>query len=97
MNVKSDSLGLSYLINAYQTRGHEIANLDPLNINSQRSDGNGKFNRSGSGSDNPMELDYKFHGFNENDLDRKLNLLGTASGGNTGFLEVCMYVCMLYV
>ena len=28
--VKSDSLGLAYLIKAYQSRGHEAANLDPF-------------------------------------------------------------------
>jgi len=75
-NLKSDSLGLSYLINAYQTRGHEMAALDPLNIHSFRAAGGAP------------ELDYQFHGFSEADLDRKLNLLGTSSGGNTGFLDI---------
>jgi len=59
----SDSLALSYLIHAYQVRGHEMANLDPLGIHSFR-------------SDTPPELDYKFHGFKDEDLDRQLNLLG---------------------
>lgn len=44
--LPSDSLGLSYLIRAYQMRGHEIANLDPLGINGFR-DAKG-----------PPELDY---------------------------------------
>lgn len=73
--IVSDSLGLSYLIRAYQDRGHEMANLDPLNIHAFR-------------KDTPQELDYKYHGFTDADLDRKLNLLGTSSGGNTGFLDI---------
>lgn len=71
----SDSLGLSYLIRAYQDRGHEIANLDPLGVHAFR-------------RDVPQELDYKYHGFTDADLDRKLNLLGTSSGGNVGFLDI---------
>lgn len=73
--IASDSLGLSYLIRAYQCRGHEIANLDPLGINAFRRDA-------------PPELDYKYHGFKDEDLDRTLNLLGTSTGGNTGFLDI---------
>jgi len=75
--AKSDSLGLSYLIHAYQVRGHELANLDPLGIHGFRNPGG-----------SPPELDYKFHGFKDEDLDRQLNLLGTSSGGNTGFLDI---------
>ena len=74
--VASDSLGLSYLINAYQVRGHELANLDPLGIHSYRS------------VEAPPELDYKHHGFTDADLDRPLNLLGKTSGGNAGFLDI---------
>jgi len=74
---KSDSLGLSYLIKAYQTNGHLAAQLDPLGIHAER---------DGAGA--PVELDPKFHGFEEKDLDRKLNLLGTSSGGHSGFLDV---------
>jgi 2-oxoglutarate dehydrogenase E1 component len=76
--VASDSLGLSYLIHAYQVRGHEMANLDPLGIHSFRT----------AGPAGPPELDYKFHGFKDEDLDRQLNLLGTSSGGHVGFLDV---------
>ena len=75
--LASDSLGLSYLINAYQVRGHEMAKLDPLDLHAYRS-------KTGP----PPELDYKFHGFKESDLDRTLNLLGTSTGGNTGFLDI---------
>ena len=75
--VVSDSLGLSYLIHAYQVRGHEMANLDPLGLHSFR-------NKGGA----PPELDYKFHGFKDADLDRQLNLLGNSSGGNVGFLDI---------
>lgn len=72
----SDSLGISYLIRAYQVRGHEAANLDPLGLHSFRSEVT------------LPELDFKYHGFQESDLDRPLNMLGNATGGNTGFLEV---------
>lgn len=72
----SDSLGLSYLINAYQVRGHELANLDPLGIHGYRT------------KESPPELDYKYHGFRDEDLDRPLNLLGKTSGGNAGFLDI---------
>jgi 2-oxoglutarate dehydrogenase E1 component len=71
----SDSLGASYLIRAYQVRGHEIANLDPLGIHAFR-------NSAGP----PAELDYRYHGFTEADLDRKLNL-GGSTGGHTGFID----------
>lgn len=73
--LASDSLGISYLIRAYQDRGHEAAELDPLGIHGFR-------------RDIPEELDYKYHGFTDADLDRKLNLLGTSSGGNVGFLDI---------
>lgn len=73
----SDSLGVSYLIKAFQVRGHEVANLDPLGIHSFRD-----FNSA------PKELDYKYHGFKDSDLDRRMNLLGTSSGGNVGFLDI---------
>lgn len=72
----SDSLGISYLIRAYQVRGHEAANLDPLGLHAFRS------------ITTPPELDYTYHGFQENDLDRQLNMLGNSTGGNTGFLEI---------
>lgn len=73
----SDSLGISYLIRAYQQNGHEMANLDPLGINSFRDNVNGC-----------PSLDYRYHGFKESDLDRPLNLLGGSSGGNKGFLDL---------
>ena len=76
-SLVSDSLGLSYLIRAYQVRGHEVANLDPLGLHTYR-----------SGREVPAELDYKYHGFSDADLDRKLNFLGTSTGGNTGYLEI---------
>jgi 2-oxoglutarate dehydrogenase E1 component len=73
----SDSLGISYLIRAYQQNGHEMANLCPLGINSFRDNVNGC-----------PSLDYRYHGFVEADLDRPLNLLGGSSGGNKGFLDL---------
>ena len=63
----SDSLGISYLVRAYQVRGHEAANLDPLGLHAFRS------------ITTPPELDYTYHGFQENDLDRQLNMLGNST------------------
>lgn len=77
MPMASDSLGVSYLIRAYQINGHQMANLDPLGIHAHR-----------DSIDGPADLDYKYHGFKESDLDRPLNLLGVSSGGNTGFLNL---------
>ena len=74
----SDSLAIAYLIRAYQFRGHEVANLDPLKLYSYRS------MKSPSAE---ADLDYKNYGFTEADLDRKLNLLDGTSVGFTGFLE----------
>jgi 2-oxoglutarate dehydrogenase E1 component len=71
----SDSLAVSYLIRAYQVRGHEVADLDPLRIYGYRS------------PVPPAELDYKYHGFTDADLDRVLNLSSTTTGGHTGFLQ----------
>jgi 2-oxoglutarate dehydrogenase E1 component len=71
----SDSLGLAHLIRSYQVHGHEAASLDPLHINAFRP------------AMDPAQLDYKLHGFTDADLDRKLNLLGRSSGGNTGYLD----------
>jgi 2-oxoglutarate dehydrogenase E1 component len=74
--VHSDSLGVSYLIRAYQARGHELADLDPLGMHAFRD------------KNPPPELDYKHHGFKDEDLDRQLNMLGKSTGGNTGYLQI---------
>ena len=50
------------LIRAYRTRGHQQANLDPLNLSKNPSH---------------PELDYTYHGFTEADLDREILLDGT--------------------
>lgn len=71
--ITSDSLNVSYLIRAYQVRGFEVSRIDPLNLNNSTS--------------RPPELDYKYHGFTEADLKRKLDLSSASSGGNTGFLQ----------
>ena len=58
-------------------RGHEVANLDPLGIHAFR-------DKAGA----PAELDFRSHGFREEDLDRQLNFLSPATGGNVGFLDI---------
>ncbi|RLN90840.1 hypothetical protein BBJ28_00016069, partial [Nothophytophthora sp. Chile5] len=75
---QNDALGLSYLIRAYQVRGHEAANLDPLGLQER--------------PDLP-ELDIKMYGFSEKDLDRVVDIpknlcvLVSVSSGVSGFLE----------
>lgn len=53
--AQNDALGLSYLIRAYQVRGHEAANLDPLGLQERPA---------------LPELDIQMYGFTEKDLDR---------------------------
>jgi 2-oxoglutarate dehydrogenase E1 component len=82
----SDSLGVAHLIRAYQVNGHLAANLDPLATHSPETfpyrppavDKDGLY---------PAELTVEYHGFDQNDLDRSLRLLGRSSGGNSGYLE----------
>ena len=54
-----DALALSYLIRAFQVRGHEIADLDPLGLHPRP---------------DIRELNYEYYGFTEKDLDRQLVL-----------------------
>ncbi|DAZ93464.1 TPA: hypothetical protein N0F65_006523 [Lagenidium giganteum] len=68
----NDALGLSYLIRAYQVRGHEVANLDPLGLQ-QRPE--------------LPELDIQMYGFTPADLDRVITIPKNFSSGVSGFLE----------
>ncbi|CAE8687948.1 unnamed protein product, partial [Polarella glacialis] len=74
-----DPVGLKHLIRAFQVRGHENANLDPLAQHQWRSE------------KNLPELTAKFHGFSEADLAIKVsagNMLWRGStGGTVGFLS----------
>uniref|UniRef100_A0A915EQU5 2-oxoglutarate dehydrogenase, mitochondrial n=1 Tax=Ditylenchus dipsaci TaxID=166011 RepID=A0A915EQU5_9BILA len=58
-----DHLKIQLLIRSYQTRGHNIADLDPLGINSADLD-----------DTIPRELELDFYGFSESDLDREFVL-----------------------
>lgn len=81
VEAKSDSLGVSHLIRAYQTNGHQAAQLDPLGLHTKES-----FPHRPAGG--PPELEASYHGFDPNtDLDRELVFKGTSSGGAKGFLE----------
>mmetsp|Transcript_57119 Transcript_57119/g.122876 ORF Transcript_57119/g.122876 Transcript_57119/m.122876 type:complete len:1087 (+) Transcript_57119:110-3370(+) len=81
-----DPIGLKYLIRAFQVRGHEAANLDPLGQHQWRTD------RAEPGRARRIpELTPEFHGFTEQDLDQVVtdgNMLWRGStGGNVGFLS----------
>jgi 2-oxoglutarate dehydrogenase E1 component len=67
----TEQLSLSHLIRAYQVRGHEVAQLDPLGLR----------NKSHTSM---QELDYKTYGFKESDLNRSFDLSGIE--GIAGFL-----------
>ncbi|OQS07064.1 2-oxoglutarate dehydrogenase E1 component [Thraustotheca clavata] len=66
------ALGLSYLIRAYQSRGHEMANLDPLGLQNRPV---------------LPELDIKMYGFTDADLDKTITIPKNFASGVTGFLE----------
>uniref|UniRef100_A0A915DTG7 2-oxoglutarate dehydrogenase, mitochondrial n=1 Tax=Ditylenchus dipsaci TaxID=166011 RepID=A0A915DTG7_9BILA len=66
-----DHLRVKLLIRSYQTRGHNIADLDPLVINSADMD-----------DTIPRELELDFYGFTESDLDREFVLLPTTFIGD---------------
>ncbi|KAG0305293.1 2-oxoglutarate dehydrogenase E1 component [Dissophora globulifera] len=55
-----DHLKIQLLVRAYQVRGHHVARLDPLGIN--------------SGDISARELDITHYGFSEKDLDRTFSL-----------------------
>lgn len=76
--INEDLVAVANLVLAYQRRGHEIAKLDPLNLNQWREQ-RGFFEK-------PGELSPSFHGLNDQDLDRELNLSGTM-GQTGGFLS----------
>ncbi|RQM23107.1 hypothetical protein B5M09_007861 [Aphanomyces astaci] len=75
VNASTDinhALGLSYLIRAYQSRGHEVAKLDPLGLDVRPS---------------LPELDISMYGFTEADLDKTISIPKNFASGVTGFLE----------
>ncbi|VDM38709.1 unnamed protein product [Toxocara canis] len=68
----TDHLKVQLLIRSYQTRGHNIADLDPLGINSADLD-----------DTIPPELEPQFYGLTEQDLDREFILpMSTFIGGD---------------
>jgi 2-oxoglutarate dehydrogenase E1 component len=64
MRQAQDSINALALVRAYRTRGHQLADLDPL-----------KLSRNSS----HPELDITYHGFTEADMDRQI-LLGGVMG-----------------
>ncbi|MDX2143222.1 MAG: 2-oxoglutarate dehydrogenase E1 component, partial [Rhodospirillaceae bacterium] len=64
MKQAQDSINALALVRAYRTRGHQLADLDPLKLSKN--------------SSHP-ELDVSYHGFTEADMDRQI-LLGGVMG-----------------
>lgn len=77
-NAIKDHLNVQLLIRSFQTRGHNIADLDPLGINSADLD-----------DTIPPELELEFYGFSEKDLDREFLLPPTTYiGGDRASLPL---------
>uniref|UniRef100_A0A0N4U861 2-oxoglutarate dehydrogenase, mitochondrial n=1 Tax=Dracunculus medinensis TaxID=318479 RepID=A0A0N4U861_DRAME len=73
-----DNLKVQLLIRSFQTRGHNVAELDPLGINSADLD-----------DTVPPELEPSFYGLEERDMDREFVLpMSTFIGGNTPTLTL---------
>jgi len=66
----SDSLKVMQLIHAYQNRGHNIADLDPLGIYDADLDGS-----------MPMDLEIANYGFTEADLEKEFNIENVGASG----------------
>ncbi|XP_060516610.1 2-oxoglutarate dehydrogenase complex component E1 isoform X3 [Cylas formicarius] len=64
--IIDDHLAVQAIIRSYQIRGHHIAKLDPLGINSADLD-----------DQTPQELVYKNYNFDETDMDRVFKLPST--------------------
>ncbi|MFH4976461.1 hypothetical protein AB6A40_003170 [Gnathostoma spinigerum] len=71
LNEVQDHLKVQLLIRSYQTRGHNVADLDPLGIS-----------KADLGAGEVTELELKFYGLTEADLDREFLLpISTSIGG----------------
>ncbi|XP_034950538.1 2-oxoglutarate dehydrogenase, mitochondrial isoform X6 [Chelonus insularis] len=64
--IIDDHLAVQAIIRSYQIRGHHIAKLDPLGINSADLD-----------DKHPQELLYNYYSFEESDMDRVFKLPST--------------------
>ena len=67
-----DTMRVLHLISAFQTRGHEYASLDPLDL---RAEGLTARDRMGNLHNDIADLDYRTYGFSEDDLHRPLDLV----------------------
>ncbi len=70
----SDSVRAHMLINGYRTRGHFLANLDPLGIEVHK-------------TEKDVHLDPAFYGFTETDMDRPIAIAGEVEGVETATLR----------
>jgi len=83
----ANTFGLSTMLRAFQARGHEVANLDPLGHHQWRN-----FKRKAKGNPGPdlaPRLAPSQYGFGNADLDKIVSPkhLTSVSGGDSGFLS----------
>jgi 2-oxoglutarate dehydrogenase E1 component len=86
-----ETMGLMSLVTGFQTRGHNMADLDPLGINDADIDVGNQSHLWGTGSSTPPELDITTYGYTEADLEREFELGDRIADVQKGYLSAGKY------